>query len=61
MRFEIKNSYGEFEKFDFDIEEYEINFKRKLRLVSRINLNVGYLRKFKFCFIVDEYVDETRC
>lgn len=61
LRSEIKNSHGEFEKFDFDTEEYEINPKRKLRLVSRINPNAGHLRKSKSCFTVDEHVDETRC
>lgn len=47
LRSKAKNEHGEIEKFDFDTEEYEVNPKRKLRLVSRINPNAGHLRKAK--------------
>ncbi|QHS72389.1 Sas4p [Saccharomyces paradoxus] len=66
LRSEVKNEHGEFDKFDFDTEEYEVNPKRKLRLVSRINPNAGHLRKARSCFltpakIVGEHVDKTCC
>ncbi|CAI4058408.1 hypothetical protein SKDZ_04G3950 [Saccharomyces kudriavzevii ZP591] len=63
LRSEAKNEHGEIEKFDFDTEEYEINPKRKLRLVSRINSNTRNLRKSKprlhiSAKAIDEHVKE---
>ncbi|EJS42346.1 sas4p [Saccharomyces arboricola H-6] len=47
LRSEAKNEHREIEKFDFDTQEYEVNPKRKLRLVSRVNPNTGHLTKAK--------------
>ena len=66
LRSETKNEHSEIEKFDFDTEEYEINPKRKLRLVNRINPNAEQLKKVKCCVhssakVIADHIEEACC